>query len=210
MKPKIAIKTLKTTALIALALGLIFCYSRLSLSKTVVKFNKIKSGIFEAEVFKIDTNAHWLIKLSEKKGPKLAPNYKTRNCVQFMHDLLNPYFTFTQAEKDAIYIKGVSLKQVEADLKNNDSTKITGICKVLIDKGLADWVPANDSLKPGDIVQYWFQFYGQPLVGHTGIIGEANHREFHLLSSGYSINGYGYKYGTEEWCLALYAVRLKE
>ena len=165
---------------------------------------------FEPDNYRIDTNAHWLVKEAELKGPKLAPNYKARNCVQFMHDLLKPHYTFTQAEKDAIYIKGVSLKQVEADLKNNDSSKITGICKVLVDKSLADWVPANDSLKPGDIVQYWFQFYGQPLVGHTGIIGEANHREFHLLSSGYSINGYGYKYGTEEWCLALYAVRLKE
>ena len=201
---------MKTTALIALALGIIFCYNRLSLSKTVVKSTKIKSGIFEAEVFKIDTNAHWLIKLSEKKGRKLAPNYKTRNCVQFMHDLLNPYFSFSQAEKDAIFIKHVSIQQIEKAIIRSDSSKITGICKVLVDKGLATWVPANDSLKPGDIVQYWFQFYGQPLIGHTGIIGEANHREFHLLSSGYSINGYGYKYGTEEWCQALFAVRLKE
>ena len=188
----------------------LFSCSETRTGHTVANFLGTNSSNFEPDVYKIDTNAHWLVKVAERKGPKLAPNYKTRNCVQFMHDILKPFYPFTQAEKDAIFIKDVSLKKVETAIEKKDSTKITGICKVLVDKGLANWVPANDSLKPGDIVQYWFQFYGQPLIGHTGIIGEANHREFHLLSSGYSLDGYGYKYCTEEWCQALYAVRLKE
>jgi len=165
---------------------------------------------FEPDVYRIDTNSHWLVKEALLKGPKLAPNYKVRNCVQFMTDLLNPSYHFTQAEKDAIYIKNVSIKEVEKAVRNKDSSQISGICKVLVDKGLANWVSASDSLKPGDIVQYWFQFGGEPMIGHTGIIGEANNRVFHLISSGYSHNGFGFRYGTEDWCQALFVVRIKE
>ena len=198
--------------IIILLFLLSICFYSCSETRTghkIARWLGINTGNFEPNEFKIDTNAHWLVKLTERKGHKLAPNYKTRNCVQFMHDLLRPNYRFTQAEKDAIYIKGISTKQIETALEKKDSSKVTGICKVLVDKGLATWVHENDSLKPGDIVQYWFQILNDPLIGHTGVVGEANHREFHLLSSGYSQDGYGYKYVTEFWCEAFFAVRLK-
>lgn len=164
---------------------------------------------FEPWVFNIDTNSHWLVNLAVKKGPVLAPSFKTRNCVEFMHDLLNPSYSFTEAEKNSIFIKSVSLKQVRTAIDTYDSSKITGICKVLVNKDLATWVSATDSLKPGDIVQYWWH-NGVALTGHTGIVGEADGRNFHLISSGFSQNGFGYRYCMEGYCQAFYAVRLKQ
>ncbi|MES2389550.1 MAG: hypothetical protein V4543_16215 [Bacteroidota bacterium] len=149
---------------------------------------------------------NWLVDQAMKQGPVLAPTYSTRNCVAFLHDLLNPVYSFSLAEKKRIYIKG-SAQQARKLLREGDEATVSGVCRVLTDRGLASRV-SPDSLQSGDIVQYWYMSYCGDTLGHCGIIGSASHDGgFRLLSSAYSHNGFGIKYVHPAMLIKVFAAR---
>ncbi len=142
----------------------------------------------------------------EKNGKRIAPTYKSVNCVQFMDKLLIEYLKIPKSVSDKIYIKK-DISEVERLLKNSDTAIVSGVCSALVKGGYAKWVnPEN--IKRGDIIQYWST--DGFINGHCGIIYDEDKDGYILQGSHPDCKGFGLMNALNKHMkMKIFVVRLK-
>ena len=121
----------------------------------------------------------------QKQGRKLAPDYKTANCTEFLTLFLERHYTLTPAQKKQINVvlPGQSIDTILSNIRNyRIQPEYGGVCHFLEYNMYGVRIHFWDDLKEGDFIQWWW-ISGQ--FGHCGIVKEVNEAErwFSVYSS---------------------------
>ena len=144
-----------------------------------------------------------LISVIEKKGKALAPSYNDVVCTEFVIKSLEMVTPLSKEEKRDIRI--ITSDNL-TELLEKDSPLMKGVVTALVRSGQGIDIKA-DSVKAGDLVQFWSTFAGSA-YGHCGVVVDiAPGVSITMYSSHPITNGFGKQ--TFGWPNKAYFVRLK-
>lgn len=212
--------TNKGRSLVLLGLGLsLLCCNYPSQTSTIDYEKMADDKAQYGDTLMVDSS-HWLVSHAVSVGPKIAPTYRAADCTQFMEKLLSPFVDFSKEELDGLYIRKVPISKIRKDIKaSKRSYAASGVVGILVNKGLADPVPA-EQLQAGDVIQYWYSYELTPIdetplgriFGHTGIVSSKKvvDRTIMVMSSGRTDNGFSNRTFELDWAYQIYVCRLKQ
>lgn len=140
-----------------------------------------------------------------QKGKRLAPTYESAVCTEFLIKAIDPITHLTREERNQIRI--ISTKSVSTLLETEDPA-VKGVQTALSYSGKGVAITNPDSVLPGDLVQFWENYWGTYYWGHCGIVHSAIPRQKLVLYSSHPrTDGFGiHEFSWPRW---VYFVRLK-